>query len=363
MINKLAKLISIFPIIKDWSNDKIYNFLIEIFDNVKISTKDIENFKKQYNTLQYLLNLPKVEQRSPEWFKLRESRLTASDLAQSMGKGKFGTREELLTKKAFPDFNPVSQNFFRDLPPLKWGTMFEDMGMRCYQEVKNNVNIYEFGLIPNEEINCFGASPDGITETGVMVEMKCPYKRKFNGSIPEQYFLQIQGQLATCKLDTCDYVECYIDTYDNINEYELVVNNDKENPKHGIIIEYMKDDNYKYLYSPSKLPADECIKWANDTFIKNKQDKSLSFIKMTPWKLRHIFIKEVKFDEELWNSCVPKIYQFWEDVEKLRKKGIDSIKNVVKSDNSSNTYTLSSNKIASIKPKYTFIQDSDDEYE
>jgi putative phage-type endonuclease len=362
MINKLAKLISVFPTIKDWSNDKIYNYLVELFDNVKITVSDIEHFKIQYNTLQYLLNLPKVEQRSPEWFKLRESRLTASDLAQSMGKGKFGTREELLTKKAFPDLNPVSKNFFRDLPPLKWGTMFEDMGMRCYQEVKGNVNIYEFGLIPNEEIDCFGASPDGITETGVMVEMKCPYRRKFNGSIPEQYFLQIQGQLATCKLDTCDYVECYIDTYDNISEYEVVIkNNHEDTPKHGIIVEYMKDENYKYEYSPPKLSVEECIKWANDTFIKNKEDSTLSFIKMTPWKLRHIFIKEVKFDKDLWESCVPKIYQFWNDVEELRKKGIDSIKNIIKEEQK-NTYTLPSNP-APPKPKYTFIKDSDDEYE
>ena len=359
MIYKLAKLISIFPTIENWDVNKIYNVLCELYDNVSINVSDIDHFKSQYLILKDLLKRPLIEQRSPEWFKLRESRLTASDLAQSMGKGKFGTRDELLIKKAFPNHNPVSKNFFRDLPPLKWGTMFEDMGMRCYQEIKNNVKIHEFGLIPNEDIDCFGASPDGITEVGIMVEMKCPYRRKFNGLIPEQYFLQIQGQLATCKLDTCDYVECYIDTYESMGEYELMVNKD-EGCKHGIIVEYMEDDNYTYRYSPPKLTAKECIEWANTTFADNKKNKSMDFIKMTPWKLRQIFISEVKFDESLWNECVPKIYKFWEDVEELRKKGLDNVTDMIES-TSNKTYKLQDKPIK--KQKYVFIQDSDDEYE
>jgi hypothetical protein len=39
----------------------------------------------------------------------------------------------------------------------------------------------------NSEYEFFGASPDGISEVGVMVEIKCPYKRKplLNPYIPE----------------------------------------------------------------------------------------------------------------------------------------------------------------------------------
>ena len=347
---KLAKLLSFFPDMELWEDEKIQECMMELYDNESMSVYDIQSFRNQRQSLCYLLKLPKVEQRSKEWFQLRENRLTASDLAQAMGKGKFGTREDLLAKKAFPISKPLEM-----VPPLKWGVMFEDMGMRCYQEAKNNIYIHEFGLIPHDSIDCFGASPDGITETCIMVEMKCPYRRKFNGQIPEQYYLQIQGQLATCKLEYCDYVECYIGVYDTVGEYELMV---KKEDKHGIIMEYMKNNDYTYEYSPLGLSSQECIQWANETFVKNKSNTQLSFVKMTPWKLNHMFIEQVRFNKELWESCIPKIYQFWKDVLELRDKGISSIEQTPECESSKNTYTL--NRLKPPK-KYTFINDSDDE--
>ena len=351
MLQSYLKLLSFFPEIEQWKPSKIVQCLNELFD-ITITDTDIEEYHRDIKALQYLLNLPKVEQRSQEWFKLRENRLTASDLAQAMNKGKFGTRKDLLIKKAFPSLKP-----FETAPPLKWGTMFEDMGMRCYQERKDHVIIHEFGLIPSEDIDCFGASPDGITETGIMVEMKCPYKRKFDGQVPEQYYLQIQGQLATCKLQKCDYVECYINVFENITEYELCIQSDES---HGIILEFLKQKDYVYEYSPPKLTPKECIHWAHQRFDEMKHHPELQFEKMTPWKLRHIFIKRVLFDPIIWNECVPQIYQFWKEVLELREKGLNSIQsteNQVKE-----TKTLYMNvEYKKEKPKYKFIMDSDEE--
>jgi hypothetical protein len=44
--------------------------------------------------------------------------------------------------------------------------------------------------MPNNEHKFFGASPDGINELGIMVEIKCPFKRKLKKipSIIEQYY-------------------------------------------------------------------------------------------------------------------------------------------------------------------------------
>lgn len=350
LLQKLAKLLSFFPDMELWTNDKIQQCMNELYDNNTLKIEDIQFFRDQRSSLQYLLKLPKVEQRSKEWFLLRENRLTASDLAQSMGKGKFGTRDNLLTKKAFPASKPLEM-----IPPLKWGVMFEEMGMRCYQEAHNNVYIHELGLIPHDSIDCFGASPDGITETCIMVEMKCPYRRKFDGQIPEQYYLQIQGQLSTCKLHHCDYVECYIVVFDTIGEYEIMI---KKEDKHGIILEYMKNNDYVYEYSPPGLSSQDCIQWANQTFVKNKSNDTQCFIKMTPWKLNRMFVERVNFDKELWDKCVPKIYNFWNDVVELREKGMIPIEPSY--EKSKNTYTLKNIKP---KQKFTFIHDSDDESE
>lgn len=355
MLQSYQKLLAFFPEIENWDSSKTLQCLKELFNDTTLTIAEIEDYHNSRKALNYLLHLPKVEQRSSEWFKLRESRLTASDLAQAIGKGKFGTRQDLLVRKAFPDLKP-----FETAPPLKWGTMFEDMGMRCYQERNGNVHIHEFGLIPNEEIECFGASPDGITEDGVMVEMKCPYKRKFDGAIPEQYYLQIQGQLATCKLTRCDYVECYMNVFENITEYELCVQPDES---HGIILEFMKGNDYIYEYSPEKLTPKECIDWAHQRFDEMKNHNELRFEKMTPWKLRHIFIKRVIFDPNVWNECIPQIYQFWKEAMELREKGVDAyLASVLEAKEAKDTKTLYMNvDYKKEKPKYKFIMDSDEE--
>ena len=355
MLQSYLKLLAFFPEIEKWDPSKILQCLKELFDDNTLTESELKDYHKSRKALKYLLELPKVEQRSEAWFKLRESRLTASDLAQAMNKGKFGTRQDLIVRKAFPTLKP-----FETAPPLKWGTMFEDMGMRCYQERNGNVHIHEFGLIPNEEIDCFGASPDGITETGIMVEMKCPYKRKFDGHVPEQYYLQIQGQLATCKLTQCDYVECYITVFENITEYELCIQSDES---HGIILEFLKQNEYVYEYSPEKQTPKECIEWAHKRFDEMKNHKELRFDKMTPWKLRHIFIKRVVFDPNVWNECIPQIYQFWKDAMKLRENGLETYKaGLIEAKEAKDTKTLYMNvDYKKEKPKYKFIMDSDEE--
>jgi len=350
MFSKYIKLIYIFPEVENWPGEKVVQCLKELFDQCSLTAEDIERVRNERKALKFLLSLPKVEQRSKEWFDLRENRLTASDLAQAMNKGKFGTRSDLLAKKAFPVSKPMEM-----IPPLKWGVMFEDMGMRCYQEKMGNPVLYEFGLIPNQEIECFGASPDGITAEGIMVEMKCPYRRKYDGKIPEQYYLQIQGQLATCKLTQCDYVECYFVTLDNMCDYELTI---REGDSHGMIVEYSKGNDFEYEYSPTGYSVVECQEWANGRFDEAKKI-GRPFLKFTPWKLRHMFIERVYFNTGVWDGCVPCIYDFWKDVLDKRARGIEPVKEKEKA---GKTLTVKLDyKKPKVKSKYKFIMDSDEE--
>ena len=48
-----------------------------------------------------------------------------------------------------------------------------------------------------------------------MLEIKCPFKRKIDGSIPEQYWMQIQGQLEVCDLKNVIILECKLRQYNN----------------------------------------------------------------------------------------------------------------------------------------------------
>lgn len=337
------------PDFLNWQIDRVRECLTDIFAYTEDELTNIGIVINDIAQVLILRNLPLVPQRSPAWFDLRRNRLTASDLAQALGKGKFGTKKQLLEKKAFPD-GVVFDAF---MAPLKWGVMFEEMGMRCYQQHVNSAKLYEFGLIANSEIECFGASPDGITETGIMVEMKCPYKRKCTNDVPEQYFLQIQGQLATCHLSYCDYVECYFEAFNDISEYEMVAQS-MDKMGHGIIMEFLdENEKYVYEYSPEWYTVKQCVKWANAECAKYlKAHPGYSFVKMTPFRLKQLFHTRVEFDTSLWEGLVPEIYEFWADVEALRISGLPE--KVVR------TKKPREVKAAEVT-KYRFIDDSDDE--
>jgi len=184
--------------------------------------------------------------------------------------------------------------------------MFEPMATRIYSHNKKK-EVFEFGLIINDDIKNFGASPDGITEDGVMIEIKCPYSRKIiDGIIPEKYYYQIQGQLAVCNLNDCDYIECEFMTFASEDEYLSGIL-DIDNAYHGIIIE-KKDENGEiiYKYSSEKQDGQMNINEFQDYKYNNQW-------KFNYWKLNTINIQQVTFNKVDWNhKIVPKINQFYD---------------------------------------------------
>lgn len=305
------------------SNEKIIAQIHDILslDSIAMSNvlikERLNTIKKYKDQLKILMALPQVEQRSKEWHELRKNRLTASDTATAMGRGKFETRKNLLKKKAFPDMFPFVSN-----PIMKWGTMFEPMADRSYRQRNYDIISHEFGLVPHPIIHHYGASPDGITELGIMLEFKCPPKRKMDGTIPEQYEIQMQGQLAVCSLKECDYVECGIDDFHTIEDYKSSID-PTSRKDHGIVLEYCDNAVISFDYSPEYMTTDQVSTWAQDR-IKNE---TRHLVKIIPWRLREYFVQRVYFDEERWVHIVKEINVFWKEVEELRKNGETEILN------------------------------------
>ena len=180
------------------------------------------NTNDRVTILNSLKERPLIKHRTEEWFKLRENRLTASDLYDAV------YHPNTLIKKKLKN---VSFNSYA-IPALKWGCMFEQVASNIYAHL-NSTKINEFGLLVNDKIDNFGASPDGITDEGIMIEIKCPYSREIiDKVIPDKYYYQMQGQMAVCELDICDYIECKFKTFNTIDEYIDYVNdnvNDNDN--------------------------------------------------------------------------------------------------------------------------------------
>ena len=266
--------------------------------------------KKQYNKkkknrkmnndpimiLNELRKKPLIKQRTPEWFKLREDRLTASDLYDAIKNPLYLAKKKLKGTT----FNSSG------VPALKWGTMYEPMATRIYSTMTGK-KIFEFGLIINDNINHFGASPDGITEDGVMIEIKCPIKRKIiDGDIPEKYYYQIQGQLSVCNLTNCDYIECEFIEFENEIEYLSNIQDlTNDNYKHGIIAEIKVKSDYEYIYSTNNQNGEMNIREMNNYKMKG--------YKLIYWKLKLINIQKVVFNEDKWkNEIAEKIKKFYD---------------------------------------------------
>ena len=287
----------------------------ELNDEEKERLVKLKKYRKILTTLK---KMPLVKQRSKEWHELRKNRLTASDLADAIA-----NNNKAIIKKKAGLYHDNSNICYKNLKPLVWGTMFEPMATRCYSQKNNDIIVNEFGLIPDKKLKHFGASPDGITELGIMIEIKCPISRKIiDGEIPEKYYMQIQGQLAVCNLEECDYVECGFKIFDSKEEY-LADEQEQEFEKinHGVIAEFKYDDNnLEYEYSDAYLTKEEAI--SNIELKVLRANSNLKFSKYNYWKLLQINIQKVYFNEKQWNeNIVPKINDFWTKVESHRKRG------------------------------------------
>lgn len=148
-----------------------------------------------------LLELPTHEQRSVEWYENRNKRLTASDAASALGINKYSSAEELLFKKC-----GVCIPFEGNIATLH-GQKYEDEAIEQYEKLTGEkVNL--FGLLNHPDEDYIGGSPDGITDTGIVIEVKCPFRRKIiPGEIPEYYMPQVQVVMETTNLDMCHFIQ------------------------------------------------------------------------------------------------------------------------------------------------------------
>lgn len=133
--------------------------------------------------------------------------------------------------------------------------------------------------------------------------------------------MQIQGQLAVCKLKECDYIECIFKSLETVDEYLTA-----QGTAHGVIAEfYNRAGEYVYYYSePDRTPAEclEDIRIIAEGIMSGGGSGSVSdklkFSKYTYWRLDEMIIQRVVFNASEWLTIIPKINTFWEKVEEYK---------------------------------------------
>ena len=138
-------------------------------------------------------------QRTDEWYKLRRDHLTASAVATALGVNKYEKPESLILTKC-------GHGEFHGNAITEWGNIHEDEARKLYEDMYNE-KVHELGILPHPEIDFLAGSPDGVTESGRLVEIKCPARRKITDEVPEHYMPQIQLLLEILDLEVCDFVQ------------------------------------------------------------------------------------------------------------------------------------------------------------
>ena len=302
----------------------------------------LENKKRVLDQLDHLKTLVLPEQRSAEWFGMRETILTASSLADALGKGHFNTKESLLIDKTSKVKKPFITNEI-----IQWGVKYEPIATAYYEHL-NELTIVEFGLVPHPGFPIFGASPDGICDTdakrpemiGRMLEIKCPPRRVFTDEVPEHYWMQMQGQLETCDLEECDFFQLKLEEYSTRDEYqkdlftsegEVKVGYTGNGCLKGLVLTFKSKDElgnpvYNYEYCDLFTSYDGCIQWYQE-ILKKYEDQTILYDECIQnwWYITRYECTLVLRDRRWWRDTMPKIIDFWEDVVHYRGIGNQSL--------------------------------------
>ena len=137
-----------------------------------------------------------------EWFKLRGQLLTGSDVATALGENPYRTRRSLLLSKLGLKEHDTGNSAF-----TVWGNEKEDECLSIYS-AETGKKYQSLGLVVHPQHRWLGASPDGVTNDGRLLEVKCPVKRRIEpGVVPPYYYPQLQVLMEVLDLPEADFIQ------------------------------------------------------------------------------------------------------------------------------------------------------------
>jgi putative phage-type endonuclease len=307
----LESIINTISEITEYDEDIIEFNVLNYFNEIVLTPDDII---KNHKIIKKLDAAPQPEQRSPEWFAMRETMITASDMATAIEENPYQRPFDLIKKKChITGYHPNKYT--------EWGVKYEPVADLVYK-YKIGKEIKEYGLLKHDTISMIGASPDGITADGIMVEIKCPFCRKITGIVPHYYWIQIQIQLEVCDLQWCHFEECGLTEYDTEDDFILDSNQDGQpyltldNKNKGVVVVACDDNLNKleYFYSEITLSYQELNRWTEQKVEEICDNPKLSYVKTTYWKLDTFSCVKVERDRDWFQEALPKIYKFWDQL-------------------------------------------------
>ena len=155
---------------------------------------------------------------------MRNTMLTASDAGTAIGVNPYQKPEELILSKC-----GVKKE--QSTWATGHGQKYEDEAREIYEQ-RTGEKVFEIGLEQHPTELWLGGSPDGITHSARLLEIKCPRSRPIgDGQPPVWYLAQVQVLMEVLDLEVCDFVQYRPEsiTYPQPSEFVVVeIKRDRE---------------------------------------------------------------------------------------------------------------------------------------
>lgn len=237
-----------------------------------------------------------IAQRTPEWLAARMRLITATDVSSVLKMTRaacepyvklFGLQETFVYSDS-KTCNPyISYNAFlkkkamtgpatdtMNLEFMAWGTLYEAVACKIYQQMTRET-VHDFGLMICPTRPWVGASPDGVTSSGKVLEIKVPSLRQPSSIPPLWYVMQMWWQMLTLGLDEGDFFDVRIVEWSILDEWLVSANETWDESRqyhtHGIVCQNMDTSVYEYAPDDMRRPLD-FVAWSRQ---KQQDDESM----------------------------------------------------------------------------------------
>jgi len=267
------------------------------------------------------------EQRSVEWYAMRNDLLTAtavSHLFSSPSK----CNEVIYEKcRGRQDAGPPLSIY----DSRHWGVKYEPVTRMLY-EALYHTKVKEYGCLRHRSLPFVGASPDGINvdvrngeRFGRMVEIKNVVSREITGEPLDDYWIQMQVQMEVCGLDLCDFVETSIKEFDTFDTF-YAKRDDYDYA--GVLFHFVSlldplQNHYEYM----PLRWSTTCEWRQVESWREKFQKQLRhshrFVGPLFWYLEEFSCVVVPRNADWFAAALPRITEVWRTIERERTEGYE----------------------------------------
>jgi len=321
---------------------------------ILIKEYDDDEFKRIEDNFNKIRAIKSPEQRSPEWFELRKTGITASDGGCALGLNKYEAQYKFI-------YNKIFGKPFETGEACYWGKKYETAVALTYS-LLNNCIVEDFGILTHPKYDFIKASPDGIvrpyrldgTKSNMpsrMLEIKCIVSRtlNFDGDIydficPKYYHIQTALQMQVTDISECDFAQYKIEQYDNKNEWDEDTNEEcyykskKYGIERGVLIEILPRELEKTDYVngyiklqtvydkavsiyPSKidLTSEEMETWIDNEKMRLETDKDFMINKIFYYRIVERNCTLIVKNDKWFSDNLETLDKIWKSVEFLRE--------------------------------------------